>query len=139
MFFFIFYRKDKIVLAVEDGPTLTHGEMKYGAAVVAAQRFGAKEIIDPRPWTVGTISDTYKKYPGIGTLLPAMGYGEQQVKDLEETIRKTPCDTVIVGTPINLNRVINIEKPSVRVNYELQEISSPTLKTVLEERFSGAK
>ena len=129
--------KDKLVLAVEDGPTLTHGEMKYGAAVVAAQRFGAKEIIDPRPWTVGTISDTYKKYPGIGTLLPAMGYGEQQVKDLEETIRNTPCDTVIVGTPINLNRVINIEKPSVRVKYELQEISSPTLKTVLEEKFSG--
>lgn len=128
--------KDKVILAVEDGPTLTHGEMKYGAAVVAAQRFGAKEIIDPRPWTVGTISDTFKKYPAIGKLLPAMGYGEKQVKDLEETIRNTPCDTVIIGTPIDLNRVVKIDKPSVRVKYELEEISVPTLKTILEEKFS---
>ncbi len=128
--------KDKSVLVVEDGPTLTHGEMKYGAGVVAAQRFDAKEIIDPRPWTVGSITETFKKYPGIGTLLPAMGYGAQQVKDLEQTIDKTPCDTVIIGTPINLNRIIKINKPTVRVKYELQEISSPNLKNILEERFS---
>jgi predicted GTPase len=128
--------KDKRVLVVEDGPTLTHGEMKYGAGIVAAQRFGAKEIVDPRPWTVGTITDTYRKYPEIGTLLPAMGYGAQQVKDLEETIRKTPCDTVIIGTPIDLNRVIKVDKPSVRVKYELQEISSPNLKRILEKQFA---
>jgi predicted GTPase len=127
--------KDKRVLVVEDGPTLTHGEMKYGAGIVAAQRFGAKEIVDPRPWTVGTITDTFKKYPGIGTLLPAMGYGEKQVKDLEETIRKTPCDTVIIGTPIDLSRIIKIDKPTVNVKYELQEISSPDLKNILEKRF----
>lgn len=127
--------KDKRVLVVEDGPTLTHGEMKYGAGIVAAQRFGAKEIVDPRPWTVGSITDTFKKYPGIGTLLPAMGYGAQQVKDLEETIRKTPCDSVIIGTPIDLTRVIKVDKPTVRVKYELQEISSPDLKNILRKKF----
>jgi predicted GTPase len=127
--------RDKRVLVVEDGPTLTHGEMKYGAGIVAAQRFGAKEIVDPRPWTVGTITETFKKYPAIGTLLPAMGYGNQQVKDLEETIRKTPCDSVIIGTPIDLSRVIDIDKPTVRVKYELQEISSPGLKSILEKHF----
>lgn len=128
--------KDKKVLVVEDGPTLTHGEMKYGAGIVAAQRFGAKEIVDPRPWTVGSISDTFKKYPEIGTLLPAMGYGPQQVKDLEETIKKTPCDTVVIGTPIDLARVIDVDKPTVRVKYELQEISSPDLKSILKKSFA---
>jgi len=120
------------VLVVEDGPTLTHGEMKFGAGVVAAGKFGASEIVDPRPWTVGTITATFKKYPGIGTLLPAMGYGDKQVKDLETTINKVPCDTVIIGTPIDLNRLITIRKPSVRVRYELQEIGKPDLMDVLK-------
>lgn len=121
----------KRVLVVEDGPTLTHGEMKFGAGVVAAGKFGASEIVDPRPWTVGTISDTFRKYPNIGTLLPAMGYGDKQVKDLERTINKVPCDAVIIGTPIDLSRLIKIRKPTVRVRYELQEIGKPDLKDVL--------
>ncbi len=126
----------KRVLVVEDGPTLTHGEMKFGAGMVAAMKFGAAEIIDPRPYTVGTITDTFRKYPGIGTLLPAMGYGDQQVKDLEATIAKVPCDTVIIGTPIDLNRIIKIAKPTVRVQYDLQEIGQPDLKQVIETMFA---
>jgi len=122
----------KRVLVVEDGPTLTHGEMKFGAGVVAAGKFGASEIVDPRPWTVGTITATFKKYPNIGTLLPAMGYGDTQVKDLETTINKVPCDAVIIGTPIDLNRLIKIRKPTVRVRYELQEIGKPDLMDVLK-------
>jgi len=125
--------KDKKVLVVEDGPTLTHGEMKYGAGVVAAQRSGASELIDPRPYVVGTIADTFKKYPNIGTLLPAMGYGDQQVKDLEATINATDCDSVVIGTPIDLRRVCSIEKPSTRVMYELQEIGEPNLEDVLSK------
>lgn len=123
--------KDKRVLVVEDGPTLTHGEMKYGAGVVAGQRYGAAEFVDPRPYVVGTIAETFKKYPNIGILLPAMGYGEQQVKDLEATINATPCDSVIIGTPIDLRRVCNIQKPSTRVMYDLKEIGEPTLVDVL--------
>jgi predicted GTPase len=126
------YITGKRVLVVEDGPTLTHGEMKFGAGVVAAQKFGASEIVDPRPWTVGTISDTFKKYPNIGALLPAMGYGDKQVRDLEATINKVPCDAVIIGTPIDLNRLINVKKPTVRVRYELQEIGKPDLLDVLQ-------
>ncbi|MCX6537632.1 MAG: cyclic 2,3-diphosphoglycerate synthase [Acidobacteria bacterium] len=122
----------KRVLVVEDGPTLTHGEMKFGAGVVAAGKFGASEIVDPRPWTVGTITATFKKYPNIGTLLPAMGYGDKQVRDLEMTINKVPCDAVIIGTPIDLNRLIKIKKPTVRVSYELQEIGKPDLMDVLK-------
>jgi predicted GTPase len=122
----------KRVLVVEDGPTLTHGEMKFGAGVVAAGKFNAAELVDPRPYTVGTISETFRKYPGIGTLLPAMGYGDKQVKDLETTINRTPCDAVIIGTPIDLNRIITIKKPTVRVGYELQEIGRPDLMDVLE-------
>lgn len=118
-------------LVVEDGPTLTHGEMKFGAGIVAAQKFGAREIIDPRPYTVGTITETFRKYPGIGTLLPAMGYGEQQVKDLQETINKVPCDVVVIATPIDLTRVVRIDRPTVRVGYDLQEIGQPDLKAVL--------
>jgi predicted GTPase len=129
------YIKGKKVLVVEDGPTLTHGEMKYGAGIVAAQKFGAKEIIDPRPFTVGSITDTFKKYPNIGTLLPAMGYGDQQVKDLQETINKTECDSVIIATPMDLSRIIKINKPAVRVQYELEQISGPDLKSLLKERF----
>jgi predicted GTPase len=121
----------KRALVIEDGPTLTHGEMKFGAGVVAAHKFGASEIIDPRPYTVGTITETFKKYPGIGTLLPAMGYGDQQVKDLQETIGKVPCDVVIIGTPIDLNRIVDIKQPTVNVEYDLQEIGQPDLKTVL--------
>ncbi|MDD3715808.1 MAG: cyclic 2,3-diphosphoglycerate synthase [Candidatus Marinimicrobia bacterium] len=122
----------KRVLVIEDGPTLTHGEMEYGAGTVAAVKFGAKELVDPRPYTVGTISKTFEKYPDIGILLPAMGYGEQQMKDLEKTVAKTNCDAVIIGTPIDLRRVIRLDKPSVRVSYELQEIGKPDLKMLLE-------
>jgi predicted GTPase len=125
--------KGKRVLAIEDGPTLTHGEMKIGAAVVAAQKFGAAEFVDPRPFTKGKLKDTFNTYPNIGVLLPAMGYGEQQLKDLEATINATDCDVVVIGTPIDLNRLIKINKPSVRVFYDLQEIGQPDLTTVLDE------
>jgi len=123
---------------IEDGPTLTHGEMAYGAGVVAAHRFGAANIIDPRPYAVGTIAETYKKYPGTGAVLPAMGYGGQQVADLAETINNTPCDLVIIATPIDLRRVIEIHRPTQRVHYELQEIGQPNLVDVLRSKF-GAK
>ena len=126
--------KGKRVLVVEDGPTLTHGEMKYGAGTVAAQRLGAKEIVDPRPFTVDSISETYKKYPNIGVLLPAMGYGEKQIKDLEETINRTDCDSVIIGTPIDLGRILKINKPNTRVMYELDEIGDVTLETILKQK-----
>ena len=127
--------KNKKVLVVEDGPTLTHGEMKYGAGVVAARKYGAKEIVDPRPWTTGTITETFNKYPGIGTLLPAMGYGDKQIEDLQQTINDVQCDSVVIGTPIDLNRIVNIDKPTVRVQYELDEITAPNLKTILTEKF----
>jgi predicted GTPase len=121
------------VLAVEDGPTLTHGEMKYGAAVLAARRYGAREIVDPRPYTVGTLTETFKKYPNIGPLLPAMGYGEQQIKDLEETINRCECDAVAIGTPIDLGRIVRINKPHTRVRYELEEVSGPKLRDLIRE------
>nr|MBN2276957.1 GTPase [candidate division Zixibacteria bacterium] len=127
--------RGKKVLVIEDGPTTTHGEMAYGAGMVAAAKFGAAETVDPRPYTVGSISDTFKKYPEIGTLLPAMGYFGKQLADLEKTIEKTKCDTVLIATPIDLRRVINIKKPSVRVSYDLQEIGQPTLKDILESFF----
>lgn len=123
------------VLVVEDGPTLTHGEMAYGAGIVAARRFGAAEIIDPRPYAVGSIQDTFARYPGTGPLLPAMGYGNAQQRDLEATINATPCDMVIVATPIDLARIVHIDRPSQRVRYELQEIGRPTLEDILTERF----
>ncbi|MEA2041297.1 MAG: cyclic 2,3-diphosphoglycerate synthase [Bacteroidota bacterium] len=125
--------KGKKVLVVEDGPTLTHGEMKLGAGTVAAHKFGAGEIVDPRPFTVGKLSETFELYPGIGKLLPAMGYSDQQLKDLEETINNTDCESVVIGTPIDLNRIINIKKPNTRVHYDLQEIGFPNLKDQLEE------
>ncbi|EKU93179.1 Uncharacterised protein [Alloiococcus otitis] len=125
--------KDKKVLIVEDGPTLTHGEMKFGAGTVAAQRFEASQIIDPRPYLAGSLKDTFEKYPDIGQLLPAMGYGHQQLKDLEETINQTDCDTVIIGTPIDLSRVININKPHTRVHYELNEVGGQTINQVLDQ------
>lgn len=124
----------KRVLVVEDGPTLTHGEMKYGAGTVAAQKLNALEIVDPRPYTVNSISDTYKKYPNIGILLPAMGYGDEQMKDLEETINKVDCDSVVIGTPIDLGRILKINKPSTRVQYDLQEIGAITLESVLRNK-----
>ncbi|MHB2153683.1 cyclic 2,3-diphosphoglycerate synthase [Calditrichota bacterium GD2] len=125
--------KGKRVLVVEDGPTLTHGEMTYGAGVVAAEKFGAKELVDPRPYTVGTITETFEKYQEIGTLLPAMGYGDKQIKDLEETINKTDCDLVIIGTPIDLRKLVKLNKPAVRVTYELQEVGKPDLNDVLKK------
>ncbi len=127
--------RGKSVLVIEDGPTLTHGEMAYGAGVVAARRFGAAEIIDPRPYAVGSIVATYQKYPTTGAVLPAMGYGAEQTRELEETINNTPCDLVLVATPIDLRRVLEINRPTQRVRYELQEIGQPTLVDVLEEKF----
>ncbi len=121
------------VLVVEDGPTLTHGEMQYGAGVVAAEKYGAIDLVDPRDFAVGTIADTYEKYPDIGILLPAMGYGEQQIKDLEATINKAECDVVVIGTPIDLRRIVKIKHPAVQVGYELQEIGSPTLAQILDD------
>ncbi len=124
--------RGKRVLVVEDGPTLTHGDMTFGAGTIAARKFGALEIVDPRPYTVGTIKDTFKQYPKIGILLPAMGYGDKQKKDLEDTINKTECDAVIVGTPIDLRKVIDIKKPNVRVRYDLSEIGRPNLTDALK-------
>jgi len=124
------------VLVVEDGPTLTHGEMAYGAGWVAARRFGAASIIDPRPYAVGSIAATYAKYPTTGAVLPAMGYGDQMMKELEATINAAEVDMVIIGTPIDLGRLLKINKPSQRVRYELQEIGQPTLKDLLAEKFS---
>ena len=123
--------RGKRALVVEDGPTLTHGEMTYGAGVVAAEKFGASELVDPRPWVVGKIAETYEKYPEIGMLLPAMGYSDQQIKDLEKTVNAVDCDVVVIGTPIDLRRVIKIDKPAVRVKYDLQEIGKPDLEDVL--------
>ena len=125
--------KGNRVLVIEDGPTLTHGEMRYGAGTVAAQRYGAIELVDPRPYTVGRITETFKLYPDIGTLLPAMGYGEQQLKDLEATINKTDCDAVVVATPIDLSRIIDIKKPNTRVYYDLQEIGTPNLSDIVSK------
>jgi len=131
--------RGKRVLVVEDGPTLTHGEMKYGAGVVAAQKYGAKEIIDPRPYAIGTIKDTYTKYPGIGALLPAMGYGKKQIQELENTINAVDCDIVIIGTPIDLSRIVKINKKSIRVKYELQEIGRPDLEEVLSQKIKDRR
>jgi predicted GTPase len=125
--------RGKRVLVVEDGPTLTHGEMKIGAGIVAAKKFGAAELVDPRPFTVGKLSETFRLYPNIGTLLPAMGYGDEQVKDLETTINNTPCDVVVIATPIDLNRIVKINKPTVKVSYDLQEIGSPNLQGIIDD------
>jgi predicted GTPase len=123
--------RGKSVLVVEDGPTLTHGEMKYGAGTIAAKMFGAREIVDPRPFAVKSIAATFEKYPRTGAVLPAMGYGDEQVKDLEATINAVPCEAVIIGTPIDLRRILKINKPSVRVQYALEEITTPDLGTIL--------
>ncbi|MCL2142000.1 MAG: cyclic 2,3-diphosphoglycerate synthase [Methanimicrococcus sp.] len=131
--------RGKRVLVIEDGPTLTHGDMKIGAGVVAAQRFGAAEIIDPRPYVVGKLAETYRIYPNIGKLLPAMGYGEEQIADLTETIERTDCDTVIIATPIDLGRIVKINKPNTRVKYNLQEIGQPDLNDVLADFIKKSK
>ncbi|GAA4079343.1 cyclic 2,3-diphosphoglycerate synthase [Amphibacillus indicireducens] len=123
--------KGKRVLIVEDGPTLTHGEMKIGAGTVAAQRLGAAEIVDPSPYLVGSLKETFAKYPHIENLVPAMGYGEKQLKDLEATINNTDCDAVIIGTPIDLSRVIKINKPTARIHYDLNEVDGPSLDNIL--------
>lgn len=123
--------RNKRVLVVEDGPTLTHGEMTYGAGHVAARKYGAKEIVDPRPWVVNSIAETFKKYPHIGNLLPAMGYGGKQIKDLETTINRVDCDSIVIGTPIDLRRIIKMNKPSTRIHYELDEIAKPDLLEIL--------
>jgi Predicted GTPase len=127
--------RGKRVLVVEDGPTLTHGGMKIGAGWVAARRFGAAEIVDPRPFAVGEILATYEKYPNTGTILPAMGYGDQQIRDLEKTIENADVDMVIIGTPIDLTRVMKINRPSQRVRYELEEIGKPDLEDILKKKF----
>ncbi|MEK7325855.1 MAG: cyclic 2,3-diphosphoglycerate synthase [Chloroflexota bacterium] len=131
--------RGKRVLVVEDGPTLTHGEMAYGAGVVAAKRFGAAEIVDPRPYAVGSITATYQKYPTTGAVLPAMGYGAKQTEELRQTINNTPADVVIVATPIDLSRLIKFDKPAQRVRYELQEIGQPTLTELLTAKFGKKK
>jgi predicted GTPase len=126
--------RGKRVLVVEDGPTLTHGEMSYGSGTVAARKHGAAEIVNPRPYVTGSIRETFDRYPGIGALLPALGYGDGQVRDLEDTIRRVPCDLVIVATPVDLTRIIRIDKPMLRVRYELQEIGTPDLEHILKAR-----
>jgi len=126
--------RDKRVLVIEDGPTLTHGGMKYGAGVIAAHRFNAMELVDPRPYIVESIADTYRKYPKIGQLLPAMGYGEGQIKDLQETVNRVECDGIVIGTPIDLGRLLKFSVPTTRVNYELQEIGLPNLESVIERQ-----
>ncbi len=127
--------RGKRVLVIEDGPTLTHGEMAYGAGWVAARRFGAAEIVDPRPFAVGSILETYRKYPNTGPILPAMGYGDEMTKDLEKTINKADVDMVVSATPIDLTRIIKVNKPMQRVRYELQEIGQPTLEDILKKKF----
>ena len=125
--------RDKRVLVIEDGPTLTHGEMQIGAGIIAARQYGAQECVDPRPFVVGKLAETFQKYPKIGPLLPAMGYSEDQIRDLEDTIARTDCDSIVIGTPIDLTRILKIKQPSARVYYELQEIGTPNLNEVLSD------
>jgi predicted GTPase len=125
--------RGKRVLAIEDGPTITHGSMPYGAAVIIAKNLGASEIVDPRPYAVGSIKEAYKKYPHLGALLPALGYGEKQVAELKETIDRIPCDVVVLGTPIDLRRVITIKQPTVRAKYELKVLGPVSLEQILQE------
>jgi predicted GTPase len=126
--------RGKRVLVVEDGPTLTHGEMSYGAGTVAARQFGAAEIVNPRPWVTGLVRRTFDDYPSIGALLPAVGYGDEQVRDLEDSIRRVPCDLVIVATPVDLTRIMKIDRPMLRVRYDLRERGAPALRDILKER-----
>jgi predicted GTPase len=129
--------RDKRVLAIEDGPAVTHGNMAYGAATLAAKKFGAIEIVDPKPYAVGSIKDTLAQYPNLNSVLPAVGYSEKQIAELEETINNTPCDVVMVGTPIDLRRVIKVNKPTVRVKYDLQVLGPVCLEEVLDDFLKG--
>ncbi|MDI6847021.1 MAG: cyclic 2,3-diphosphoglycerate synthase [Candidatus Bathyarchaeia archaeon] len=131
--------KGKRILVIEDGPTLTHGNMPYGAATIIAKRLGAGEIVDPKPYAVGSIKETYKKYTHLGAILPAVGYGEKQIAELKETTDRTPCDVVVIGTPIDLRRVMTIEKPTVRVNYELKVLGPVSLEQILEKFLQRSK
>jgi len=131
--------KGKRALVVEDGPTLTHGDMPYGAATIVTQRIGASEIVNPKPYAVGSIKEAYKKYTHIGGILPALGYGEKQIAELKETIERTPCDVVVIGTPIDLRRVTTISKPTVRVKYELQVLGPVSLEQVLDDFLQRSK
>jgi predicted GTPase len=131
--------KGKRALAIEDGPTLTHGNMPYGAAAIIAQRLGATELVDPRPFAVGSIKEAYKKYGHLGAILPALGYGDKQIAELKETIDRTPCDVVVIGTPIDLRRVMNISKPTVRVKYELKVLGPTTLEQILDDFLKRGK
>jgi predicted GTPase len=124
----------KRVLVVEDGPTLTHGNMEYGAGAIAARKYGAAELVDPRPYAVGSIVETFAKYNHLSNILPAMGYGKKQIQELEETIKRADADAVVIGTPIDLRRLIKIDKPAVRVRYELQEIGEPTLEEIIKAK-----
>ncbi|NLC29402.1 MAG: GTPase, partial [Chloroflexi bacterium] len=126
--------KGKRVLAIDEGPTVTHGDLPYDFGYFAAKRYGAKEIVDPRPFAVGDLKETFKKFPHLGNVLPSMGYGEKQIRDLEATIDGSDVDLVVIGTPIDMTRVMKINKPSVRVTYKLQEIGSPTLQDVIEKK-----
>ncbi len=127
--------KGKRVLVVEDGPTVTHGDMAYGAGMMAARKLGAKQLVDPRPFAVGSIKETFEKYRQLELVLPAMGYGDQQVRELEETIKRVECDVIVVATPIDIRRIVKLDKPAVRVSYEVEERSRPTLEEILSERF----
>jgi predicted GTPase len=124
----------KRVLCIEDGPTLTHGDMTFGAAVLAAQDYGAASLVDPRPFAVGSIAETFVKYPKTGTLLPAMGYGDEQTEELRETIARSDAELVLIGTPIDLRRLIDFDRPALRVSYRLQEMGEPTLASIFVER-----
>ena len=126
--------RGKRVLVIEDGPTLTHGEMEYGAGVIAARRFGAAQLIDPRPYLVGTLKETFQSYPAIGPVLPAMGYGRRQMEDLQETINRTQCDLVLSATPIDVTRLLSINKPIIQITYEYRDNSEPTLEAIIRER-----
>jgi len=125
--------KGRRVLVVEDGPTLTHGEMSYGAGVVAARQYGAAELVDPRPYALGSIRGAYERYPHLNSLLPAMGYSDLQRHELEETINRVPCDLVVVATPVDLARIISVNKPCVRISYEVEELTRPRLADILQE------
>jgi predicted GTPase len=129
--------RGKKVLVIEDGPTVTHGGMPIGAGVIAAKTFGASEIVDPRPYALGSIREAYKKYPHMTSILPALGYGDAQVRELEKTINAVPCDLVVIGTPIDLRNVLTLNKPAVRAKYELQELGSPNLREILNQRYPG--
>lgn len=129
--------RGKRALVVEDGPTLTHGGMPYGAGIVAAEKYNAEEIVDPRPYAAGSIKNTFASYPHIKNLIPAIGYASRQIKELEDTINNTPCDVVLIATPVDLTKIIKINKPTVRISYEIEEIGKPTIADIIERFLAG--